>query len=95
MAGAKIANGSGVNELTMDANGYVKVAFPNGETPSSLGGVGEVKSTGATKSPDPTQIIADGIFTLNQGDTIRPVFSNVDGTSDIIVSTLSVRLRAI
>ena len=39
MAGAKIANGSGVNELTMDSNGYVKVAFPDGNTPSSLGGV--------------------------------------------------------
>jgi hypothetical protein len=58
-------------------------------------GIGEMKSTGLTQSPDPTQVISDGIFTLNQGDTIRPIFSNVSGTSDILVSGLSVRVNAI
>jgi hypothetical protein len=39
MAGAKIANGSGVNELTMTAEGYVKVALANTDAIGSIGGI--------------------------------------------------------
>jgi hypothetical protein len=38
MAGAKIANGTGVNELTLTADGYVKVALANTDVPNSIGG---------------------------------------------------------
>ncbi len=55
MAGAKIANGSGVNELTMDANGYVKVSLPDGNTPSSVGGLRNFSEndTGVKRTTDP------------------------------------------
>jgi len=55
MSGAKIGFGSGITELTADANGYAKVTLANSDTPASVGGIRiySENDTGTVLATDP------------------------------------------
>jgi len=50
------------------------------------------KSRAQTQSADPTTIPIGALFTLSPGDNIRPIFSNITGTSNIIASVSAIEV---
>jgi len=53
---------------------------------------GLVKSRAQTQSADPTTVPIGALTTLSTNDNIRVIFSNTDGTSNIIASVASVEI---
>ena len=55
---------------------------------------GLAKSRAQTQSADPTTVPIGALTDLTNGDNIRVIFSNTDGTSNIIASVASVEVTS-
>lgn len=54
---------------------------------SMLNGTETLRTVASTENSAPTSLTSIGLYTLNELDELQPAVSNLDGTSDVIVSS--------